>query len=112
MLHMYFNVCVGAISIHLLVRFILVLHILATWGSIALGVARHWELGKSTGEISQLGKGVDGGEHTVLTVAVKPTSPTESYLSSKQHWVKRPILCTNFCLYNKREHHPTRVHEI
>ena len=31
-----------------------------------------------TGEISQLGKGVDGGEHTVLTVAVKPTSPTAS----------------------------------
>ena len=28
-----------------LVRLIYVLFILATWGSIALGVARHWELG-------------------------------------------------------------------
>ena len=70
--------CVGAISIHLLVSFILVLLILATWGSIALGVARHGKLGISTGWITQLGKGVDGGEHTVLTVAVKPTSPTAS----------------------------------
>ena len=69
---------VGAISIHLLVRFILVLLILATWGSIALGVARHGKLGISTGVITQLGKGVDGGEHTVLTVALKPTSPTAS----------------------------------
>lgn len=69
---------VGAISIHLLVSFILVLLILATWGSIALGVARHGKLGISTGWITQLGKGVDGGEHTVLTVALKPTSPTAS----------------------------------
>ena len=52
--------------------------ILATWGSIALGVARHGKLGISTGVITQLGKGVDGGEHTVLTVALKPTSPTAS----------------------------------
>ena len=69
---------VGAISIHLLVRFILMLLILATWASIALGVARHRKLGISTGVITQLGKGVDGGEHTVLTVALKPTSPTAS----------------------------------
>jgi len=59
---------VGAISIHLLVRFILMLLILATWASIALGVARHRKLGISTGVITQLGKGVDGGEHTPSTL--------------------------------------------
>ena len=59
---------VGAISIHLLVRFILMLLILATWASIALGVARHGKLGISTGVITQLGKGVDGGEHTPSTL--------------------------------------------
>ena len=59
---------VGAISIHLLVRFILMLLILATWASIALGVARHRKLGISTGVITQLGKGVDCREHTPSTL--------------------------------------------
>lgn len=84
--------------------------ILATWASIALGVARHRKLGISTGVITQLGKGVDGGEHTVLTVVVKPTSPTESCFISNQHWLIRPILCIHFYIYNEREHHPKRAH--
>src|SRR4029434_3877524 len=80
------------ISIHLLVSFILVLLILATWGSIALVVARHVKLGIYRCDYSIRERCEWRG--TRGSYRRSETHFTDSILLiSKQHWVKGPILC-------------------